>query len=240
MNSPVNPLLLLPVAIAVVMLVIWLLVRRRRAKDFVKRMNEQLAATAIHVPEHVRHPPPIAPAIPATLATPAVIGAVGPSGPVRPVDGDRIPERGQADLPTDGAVATSVIPTLTDDGGLTLTDMLEGIKLPYDLMPVPSVVEDPDRHIIFLTTHSNAGEVGKRFADELERLGFELESVDFDQAVAVRGDDVVSMKIVPNADQVEVGGSPRYGAAGSGDVALETWIGRSPVPPASRVRGVEP
>ena len=114
-----------------------------------------------------------------------------------------------------------------------MTDLLEGIRLPYDLMPVTSAVEDADRHIVFLTTHSNAGEVGKRFADELERLGFELESVEFDQAVAVRGDDVVSMKIVPDADQVEVAGGRRYGAAGAGDVALETWIGRSPAPPAA-------
>lgn len=149
-------------------------------------------------------------------------GAVGDDGTV---------ELGQQSA--EGAVATAVIAPPAAEDSQTLTDMLQGIELPYDLMPVTSVVEDPDRHIIFLTTHSNAGEVGKRFADELERLGFELDTVDFDQAIAVRGDDVVSMKIVPNADQVEQGGSPRYGAAGSGDVALETWIGRSPVPPSA-------
>lgn len=121
---------------------------------------------------------------------------------------------------------------LSDQPSGSLADMLEGIRLPYDLMPVTTEVEDADRHLIFLTTHSNAEEVGQRFADELERLGFELETVDFDQAVASRGDDVVSMKIVPDAARIEGAESLRYGPAGPGDVALEAWIGRSSVPPS--------
>lgn len=222
MNSPVNPVLLLCVVITAALLVVWLHARRRRARDIVERMHDQLAVPAVRNREHVLHPPPIAPFEPHLVTTIGATGAVGDDGTV---------ELGQQSA--EGAVATAVIAPPAAEDSQTLTDMLQGIELPYDLMPVTSVVEDPDRHIIFLTTHSNAGEVGKRFADELERLGFELDTVDFDQAIAVRGDDVVSMKIVPNADQVEHGGSPRYGAAGSGDVALETWIGRSPVPPSA-------
>lgn len=131
-----------------------------------------------------------------------------------------------------GYSATPPIGPPSERRARTLTDILEGIRLPYDLMPVTSVIEDADRHLIFLTTHSDAGEVGKRFAEELERLGFELDAVEFDHAVAVRGDDVVSMKIVPDPEKVEGGDSLRYGAAGPGDVALETWIGRSSVPPS--------
>jgi hypothetical protein len=113
----------------------------------------------------------------------------------------------------------------------TLSDMLDGIKLPYDLTPVTAAVEDPDRHLIFLTTHSNAEEVGTKFADELIRLGYGFEPVGLDQAVASRNADVVSMLIVPKAAEVETGNGPRYGAAAVGDVALELWVGRRPAPP---------
>ncbi len=130
-------------------------------------------------------------------------------------------------------VAPVPIPPLAPANERTLADMLDGIDLPYDLSPVTSVVDDPDRHLVFLTTHSNAEEVGRRFADELERLGFRFEPVDFDQAVGTRGDDIVSVKVVPDADQVDLGDGPRYGAAGRGDVALELWVGRTAAPPAA-------
>ncbi|MDH3294851.1 MAG: hypothetical protein OER95_11090 [Acidimicrobiia bacterium] len=114
----------------------------------------------------------------------------------------------------------------------TLFDMLDGIKLPYDLTPITSAVEDPDRHLIFLTTHSNAEEVGTRFADEITRLGYTFTPVGLDRAIATRGDDSVSMTIVPKANEVMNANGPRYGAAGAGDVALEVWVGRSSNPPA--------
>ncbi len=216
MIQPVNLLLLLWVAIIGTMLGIWIL-RRRRPDAVHAELREAAAGPAIgDGVEPVPHPalirPPAATRAAAAAATPGTTPVV---------------------MSGDGAMVTSLIPALSADRLRTLTDMLEGIKLPYDLTPVPSVVDDPDRHLVFLTTHSNAAEVGRRFADELERLGFELETVEFDQAVAVRGDEVVSMKIVPDADQVIVAGGPRYGAAGSGDVALETWIGRSSVPPSN-------
>ena len=113
----------------------------------------------------------------------------------------------------------------------TLIDMLDGIELPYDLTPVTAAVEDPDRHLIFLTTHSNAEEVGTRFADEMIRLGYEFSPVGLDQAIASRDGDMISMTIVPEAAKVDDGNGPRYGAAGQGDVALELWVGDAPSPP---------
>ncbi len=113
----------------------------------------------------------------------------------------------------------------------TLIDMLDGIELPYDLTPVTVAVEDPDRHLIFLTTHSNAEEVGTRFADEMIRLGYEFSPVGLDQAIASRNGDMISMTIVPEAANVDEGNGPRYGAAGQGDVALELWVGDAPTPP---------
>lgn len=113
----------------------------------------------------------------------------------------------------------------------TLIDMLDGIELPYDLTPVTAAVEDPDRHLIFLTTHSNAEEVGTRFADEMIRLGYEFSPVGLDQAIASRNGDMISMTIVPEAANVDDGNGPRYGAAGQGDVALELWVGDAPSPP---------
>jgi hypothetical protein len=122
---------------------------------------------------------------------------------------------------------------LPDVHARVLTDMLDGIQLPYDLTPITSAVEDPDRHLIFLTTHSNAEEVGTRFADELIRLGYAFTPIGLDQAIATRGDDIVSMMIAPKADEVRNASGPRYGAAGPGDVALELWTGRSSTPPST-------
>lgn len=214
MNQPVNLFLVVAVP-AAAMLAVWLRARHWRQHNTGGRRSVDATSPVPDGSASGASPHPALPASNATLevsdtqSLPRLVGA------------------------GDGAVATSLVASATGDRPRTMTDLLEGIRLPYDLMPITSAVEDADRHVVFLTTHSNAGEVGKRFADELERLGFELESVEFDQAVAVRGSDVVSIKIVPEADQVEVAGGRRYGAAGRGDVALEAWIGRSPVPPSA-------
>ena len=144
------------------------------------------------------------------------------------------PDEGFDAKEVDSGTADSSLSALSVVHPRALTDMLDGIELPYDLVPVTAVVEDPDRHLIFLTTHSNAEEVGTRFADELIRLGFEFTPVGLDQAIAKRGDDTVSMTIVPKADEVNDANGRRYGAAGIGDVALELWIGESPSPPTAR------
>ncbi len=215
MISPFNLLLLACVAATSAMAVTWLLRRRHRDDtDPAENVTGSESATA-EPADDVPHPATLIPA-----AVPIIDQFRSEPGEPTTTNGER-------------ATATAVVDSPPADDDRTLTDVLEGIQLPYDLMPVTSVVDNPDRHLIFLTTHSNAGEVGKKFADELERLGFEMESVDFDQAVAARDDDVVSMKIVPEAHLVEVADELRYGAAGPGDVALEVWFGRSPVPPSA-------
>ena len=204
MTTSTNLLPLLGIAVTA-MLAAWIITRRRRAEPTLQPAGEQAV------------PNPAAATAEELQSPPAPVEVAAPSG------------GGESS-------AESVISPITGGGGTgsrPLTDLLDGIELPYDLMPVTSAVEDPDRHLILLTTHSNAGEVGKRFADQLEGIGFELETVEFDQAIAQRNGDVISMKIVADADRVESGDGPRYGAAGRGDVALELWIGRSPRPPTA-------
>lgn len=210
MISPINLLLLLWIVLTAAMTVTWIRRRRRAAGAGVEDgyRGRQAVSTSPLVPVAAAR----------NIPDPVSIGVERTDSP---------------DEANHETAITSLVPPPTAERVLPLSDILEGLNLPYDLTPVTAMVEDPDRHMIFLTTHSNAGEVGQRFADELEALGFDLESVDFDQAIALREADVVSMKIVPDADEVRNGDHPRYGAAGRGDVALELWVGRSPVPPAA-------
>ncbi len=115
----------------------------------------------------------------------------------------------------------------------SLDDMLDGIELPYDLTPIHCLVENPERHLVFLSTHQDARDIGTRFADEVIRLGYEFQPVGLDQAIAIRGEDVISMTVTGEANEVEDGDRLRYWPAGDGDVALELWVGRSTSPPAT-------
>ncbi len=239
--SAINILLLVWVAITGLMIVMWLVGRRRARRadgDEASAEPTEGNETGSEVVEEVPHP-----ALVGAENTEVSDWAATTTDTLELIDvpvGDKVVLGAEPieDRPTTADAEEKMKikdpDSLTTDGVPTLTDVLEGIRLPYDLAPITSMVEDPDRHLIFLTTHSNAAEVGRRMADELERIGFEFEPVEYDQAVVTRGDDVVSMKLVPDADQVDLGNGPRYGAAGRGDVALEMWIGRSATPPSDR------
>jgi hypothetical protein len=101
--------------------------------------------------------------------------------------------------------------------------MLEGIELPYNLQPVELSADAPVTHAVFLSDHRNAEEVGTAFADQLVDLGYEIEAAGFDQAVAKRNGDVLSMRI--EADAGKSAESSRYPNAGIDDVAIEVWTG---------------
>ncbi len=112
----------------------------------------------------------------------------------------------------------------------SIEDMLDGIVLPYELVPVTANVKDFDRHRIFISNHPDAVEVGTAFADELTRLGYTVEPAGFDEALATRGEDSLSMRMVPSAASATEGGLPVYPAAREDDVALEVWVGRGRPP----------
>jgi hypothetical protein len=103
--------------------------------------------------------------------------------------------------------------------------LLSEVALPFDLAPANDGVADPTRHTILLSPHDDAEAVGTAFADELVKLGYEIEADGLDQARAVRGDEVLSLRISPNAGTRGSGKYRRYPTAGDTDVAIEVWVG---------------
>ena len=114
-----------------------------------------------------------------------------------------------------------------------ILDLLDGVTLPHDLTPLTARIEDPNRHAIFISPNPDAAEVGTAFADELAAQGFEIEAAGFDQALATRGPDVLSMRISPEAGSVTDGDEPRYPSADTDDVAIEVWLGNGNPPTLS-------
>lgn len=129
------------------------------------------------------------------------------------------------------AAAQPEKPPVTETAEPAILAMLDGITLPYDLSPLTSGIVDPDTHAIFVSTHPDPAEVGTAFADELATQGYEIEPAGFDQALAVRGDDQLSMRISPEAGTVTDGAKPRYAGVGDNDVAIEVWVGNGSPPP---------
>lgn len=213
MTPVLNVLILLWLAITIGMLIMWIILRRRRSAA---------AAAAFETMHDADVPEPV----PVERSQPVLVGA---AAPVLSTAAASVAVPGPATAAT--SRRRTDIDQPLDTGMRTLFEMLEGIRLPYDLAPVSAIVEDPDRHLIFLTTHSNAEEVGTRFADDLIRLGYDFKPKGMDRGVASRGDEVISMMIVPRACHVDEENGPRYGAAAPGDVALELWIGRAPTAP---------
>ncbi len=114
--------------------------------------------------------------------------------------------------------------TPTASSGESVADLLADIELPYDLQPID--LGDSARRAVYLSPHSNPEDVGTEFADELVKLGYTIEPMGLDQAVARRGREVLHMRIVPEAGAVvaDDGETRPYDQASPTDTALEVWI----------------
>lgn len=146
----------------------------------------------------------------------------------KPSDGTTVGSAPEpAGEPAPEAAAEAVAPP-------TVLDLLDGATLPYDLTPLTTTIVDHDRHAIFLSTEGDAELVGTAFADELVRLGYEIEPKGHDEALARRGEDILSLRISPDAQSVDDGGEPRYPTAAEGAVAIEVWTSNGPPPPLTR------
>ena len=104
----------------------------------------------------------------------------------------------------------------------TVADALTGITLPCDLAPMILDALDPDPHrVVFVTVGFEARIVGAKLADELERLGYDLDSASATTATARRDDVLVTIELFEDADQVREGGARLFPSAPGGSVAVE-------------------
>lgn len=125
-------------------------------------------------------------------------------------------------------------PEIDPRGSPSVMDLLDGATLPHDLVPATDGIAEPERHAILISPNSDAEEVGTAFADELTRLGFAVEPDGHDQARATRNDQVLRLKICPDAGTRGSGAYRRYPAAAATDVAIEIWTGEDAPPRLAR------
>ncbi len=176
-------------------------------------------APVAHAPAVSPSAVPPAPAVSAPAATPP---SVTPS-PATPAQ----------DTPT-----PPTPPARLEPPAVSLADLVRGIRLPHDLTPM---VPDDDAvaavGVTLVSAATPAGEVGASFADELERLGYEIFSTSETEAVAKRpasdsrggsdgAEEIMSLAI--RTDVSPQGSSTVGGTA----VAIDLWVGEeaSPLP----------
>lgn len=228
-------------AISVVWLVVRLVQRRRHPERVVEDVPNPGAARSVVDGAPAAGPPPTAPdtgpeaaradAPPAPAAdthptaAPGVPAAAPPPGEPAPERGGEAGASGGSGVDTQRAAVTPP---------QTLADLLIGIDLPCELVPYGAADHpDPDRYVALLTAAAPPEEVGPAIADELERLGFALHALSDDEAVARRGDDVISLRIHPRADIAHVQGRRLFPLASAETVAVELWVGAGPHPRAA-------
>lgn len=128
------------------------------------------------------------------------------------------------------ATAPTVRPTpspVAEGRAKSLSDVLRGVRLPFDLVPTADTVEpSDDRRVSLTTSAASPAEVGTAIADELERLGFGVAAHRDDEAQAIRGDDVIGLRIIPDADRTVDDGRRRFPDLPVDSVALVLWLVR--------------
>jgi hypothetical protein len=105
----------------------------------------------------------------------------------------------------------------------TLAEALRGIALANDLAPLVTGVDaNPDRRAVFSTTRRPLDVVRDELAIELERLGYDYEPLNATDAIARRGDDVVTVRTRRVGPGERPGkGDPAYPTAAVGSVILD-------------------
>jgi hypothetical protein len=129
--------------------------------------------------------------------------------------------------PDTAPAARPVTAPVAEGRGKSLSDALRGVRLPFDLVPTADTVEpSDDRRVSLTTSAASPAEVGTAIADELERLGFEVAAHRDDEAQAIRGDDVIGLRIIPDADRTVGDGRRRFPDLPVDSVALVLWLVR--------------
>ncbi len=125
--------------------------------------------------------------------------------------------------PAAEAVTERAVPA----GPTTIADLLSGIRLPFDLLPmVPNGEEASDQRVSLVSAEEQPEVLGAAIADELERLGYSIKTLATDQARANRGAQRLALRIFPEAPDLINETGKRFPDAPEGSVAIDLWVDR--------------
>jgi hypothetical protein len=104
----------------------------------------------------------------------------------------------------------------------TVAELVAGIAMPCDLVPIVGSDRFLDPyHVAFSTDTAPAATVGGGVADELERLGFALQSTAENRLAATKNDRQLTVTIYPDAADVAFGDGKAYPTVPPGSVVVE-------------------
>lgn len=189
------------VAGLVIALYIWFVVWRYRAE---RRKKAEIAAGESAMSD----------AIAKTAAQPTASGArIGPSAT-------------ESHAETAGVLADPLSVIGAPVAEATVAGLLSGIALPNDLVPLSTIgprAAVGDR-VAFWTNRAPAEIVGPAFADELERLGYTVQSLDEQSLSAERGNDRLLVVVHPDGERAIVSGELAFTTVPELSVVIEVWV----------------
>ncbi len=131
--------------------------------------------------------------------------------PARPTIFERLAEAPPPAAPPEPAPVQQPTPATTRPAARGLAETLAGIHLPCELLPVvPRGVSPSDKTVSLVTASASPDVVGPAIADELERLGYELDAVSASRLVARRQADVLTLDMILSPSQLERDGVALY------------------------------
>ena len=168
----------------------------------------------------------LSPDVSTTPDEPAVAESI-PAEPAAPVTPTTIFERlAQADPPASGPRPVPEPTPLPKRPARGLAETLAGIHLPCELLPVvPKGVSPSDNTVSLVTTSAPPDVVGPAIADELERLGYELDAVSASRLIARREPDALTLDMILSPNQLEHEGVALYPDVSADAVLVVIAIG---------------
>lgn len=128
--------------------------------------------------------------------------------------------------------STGSVPPPADPPGIptgtpTLPELLAGITLPHELVPLTQLDARVDvaTHVVVATEKASAELVRTGMIDELERLGYEIEHISMMHLAASGPRGRVLVDIHPDGPGVTESGTARFPTAPQGSVVVELRVG---------------
>ncbi len=120
-------------------------------------------------------------------------------------------------------------PAAPAGSGATVAELVQGIMMPAELVPLTHAGPTGGDHVVFVSTTADSADVGPALADALEEIGLSIEPVSANEIVATRegqGSMHAAIHITPHT--VLRNGGPAFPTASPESVVVELWTGPRP------------